>query len=109
MKYTPINFELKDGRICKIREIQVKDAAETVEYLKTVMGESDFLYSYPEEITMSAEEEEKIIKGFNESDNILMLVVEMGGRLIANGTLTRLNKKKMCHRGNVAVSVLKEL
>ena len=47
MKYTPINFELKDGRICKIREIQVKDAAETVEYLKTVMGESDFLYSYP--------------------------------------------------------------
>lgn len=48
MKYTPENFELKDGRICKIREIQVKDAAETVEYLKIVMGESDFLYSYPE-------------------------------------------------------------
>ena len=108
MKYTPINFELKDGRICKIREIQVKDAAETIEYLKTVMGESDFLYSYLEEITMSAEEEEKIIKGFNESDNTLMLVVEMDGRLIANGTITRLSKKKMCHRGNVAVSVLKE-
>ena len=60
MKYTPVSFELKDGRICQIREIQVKDAAETVEYLKTIMGESDFLYSYPEEITMSAEEEEKI-------------------------------------------------
>ena len=57
---------------------------------------------------ISAEEEEKIIKGFNESDNTLMLVVEMDGRLIANGTLTRLSKKKMCHRGNVAVSVLKE-
>ena len=37
MKYTPEKFELKDGRICEIREIQVKDAAETVEYLKTVM------------------------------------------------------------------------
>ena len=57
---------------------------------------------------ISAEEEEKIIKGFNESDNTLMLVVEMDGRLIANGTITRLSKKKMCHRGNVAVSVLKE-
>lgn len=108
MKYIPENFELKDGRICKIREIQVKDAAETVEYLKTVMGESDFLYSYPEEITMSAEEEAKMIKGFNESDNTLMLVVEMDGRLIGNGMITRLTKKKMCHRGNVAVSVLKE-
>ena len=37
-----------------------------------------------------------------------MLVVEMDGRLIANGTIARLSKKKMCHRGNVAVSVLKE-
>ena len=57
---------------------------------------------------ISAEEEEKIIKGFNESDNTIMLVVEMDGRLIANGTIARLSKKKMCHRGNVAVSVLKE-
>ncbi|MDO5062054.1 MAG: GNAT family N-acetyltransferase [Peptostreptococcaceae bacterium] len=108
MKYTPEIFELKDGRICKIREIEEKDAAETVEYLKTVMGESDFLYSYPEEITMSAEEEAKMIKGFNESDSTLMLVVKMDGRLIANAMITRLTKKKMCHRGNVAVSVLKE-
>ena len=108
MKFTAENFELKDGRICKIREIQVKDAAETVEYLKTIMGESDFLNSYPEEITMSAEDEAKMIKAFNDSDDILMLVVEMDGRLIANGTLTRLRKKKMRHRGNVAVAVLKE-
>lgn len=108
MKYTPENFELKDGRICKIREIQVKDAAETVDYLKTVMGESDFFYSYPEEIIITAEEEEKMIKGFNESDNTLMLVVEMNGRLIANAMITRFRKKKMRHRGNVAVSVLKE-
>ena len=46
MKYTPVNFEMKDGRTCQIREIQVKDAAETIEYLKIVMGESNFLYSY---------------------------------------------------------------
>lgn len=108
MKYTPENFELKDGRICKIREIQVEDAAEMVEYLKTIMGESDFLNSYPEEITMSAEEEAKMIRGFNQSDNTLMLVVEMDGRLIANGTITRFRKMKMRHRGNVAVAVLKE-
>ncbi len=108
MKYTPEKFEIKDGRICKIREIQVKDAAETVEYFKTIMGESDFLSSYPEEITLTADEEAKMIKGFNESDHTLMLVVESDGRLIANGTITRLTKKKMCHRGNVAVSVLKE-
>lgn len=46
MKYIPVSFEMKDGRLCQIREIQVKDAAETIEYLKTVMGKSNFLYSY---------------------------------------------------------------
>ena len=65
MKYTPVSFEMKDGRICRIREIQVKDSAETIEYLKTVMGESKFLYSYPEEITLTVEQEEKMIKNFN--------------------------------------------
>lgn len=75
MKFTPENFELKDGRMCTIREIQVKDAEETVEYLKTVSGESDFLNAYPEEISISAEEEAKLIKGFNESDDTLMLVL----------------------------------
>lgn len=88
--------------MCTIREIQVKDAEETVEYLKTVSGESDFLNSYPEEIRFN------LIKGFNESDDTLMLVVELDGRLIANGTITRFRRKKMRHRGNVALAVLKE-
>jgi len=108
MKYIPVSFELKDGRISIIREIEVKDAAETVEYLKTVMGESDFLYSYPEEITLTVDKEEKMIKGFNESEDILMLVAEMDGKLIANGQVSRSKKRKMRHRGNVAVTVLKE-
>ncbi len=108
MKYTPKKFELKDGRICLIREIEVKDAANTVEYLKIVMGESDFLYSYPEEITLTVEQEERMIKGFNESEDILMLVAELDGRLIANAQISRSKKRKMCHRGNVAVTVMKE-
>lgn len=108
MKFVPEEFKLKDGRVCKIREIRVDDAANMVSYLKTVMGESDFMNSYPDEITMTSEEEEKMIKGFNKSDTTLMLVVEMEGRLIASGTIIRLSKSKMRHRGNVAVSVLKE-
>lgn len=108
MKYTPLNFEMKDGRICRIREIQVKDAAETIEYLKTVMGESNFLYSYPEEITLTVEQEEKMIKNFNESGDILMIIAEFDGRLIASAQISRFKKMKMRHRGNVAVTVLKE-
>lgn len=108
MKFVPEEFKLKDDRVCKIREIHVDDAAKMVSYLKTVMGETDFMNSYPDEITMTTEEEEKMIKGFNESDSTLMIVVEMEGRLIASGTIIRLSKKKMRHRGNVAVAVLKE-
>lgn len=92
MKYIPVSFEMKDGRICRIREIQVKDAAETIEYLKTVMGESNFLYSYPEEITLTVEQEEKMIKEFNESEDILMIIAEFDGRLIASAQISRFKK-----------------
>ena len=108
MKYTPVSFELKDGRICQIREIQVKDSSETIEYLKTVMGESNFLYSYPEEITLTVEQEEKMIKSFNESEDILMIIAEFDGRLIASAQISRSKKMKMRHRGNVAITVLEE-
>ena len=108
MKFKPEKFKLKDGRICDIREIHVNDAKDMVEYLKIVNGESDFMNSYPDEITMTAEEEEKMILGFNKSDTTLMLVVEMEGWIIASGTIMRLGKIKMRHRGNVAVAVLKE-
>lgn len=37
-----------------------------------------------------------------------MLVVEMEGRIIASGTIIRLAKRKMRHRGNVALAVLNE-
>lgn len=94
MKYTPVSFELKDGRICQIREIQVKDAAETIEYLKIVMGESNFLYSYPEEITLTVEQEEKMIKNFNESEDILMIIAEFDGRLIASAQISRSKKNE---------------
>lgn len=108
MKFITEKFKVKDGRICNIREIEVRDAKETVEYLKTLMGESDFLNSYPEEITISYKEEEKMIKKFNESDDILHLVVEMDKKLIASATLIRLSKMKMRHRGNIALAVLQE-
>ena len=108
MKFNAEKFKLKDGRMCEIREIHVNDAKDMVEYLKIVNGESDFMNSYPEEITMTTEEEEKMIKGINKSETTLMLVVEMDGKIIASGTIMRLGKIKMRHRGNVAVAVLKE-
>lgn len=108
MKFKAEKFKLKDGRMCEIREIHVNDAKDMVEYLKIVNGESDFMNSYPEEINLSVEEEEKMIESFNKSDSTLMLVVEMDRRIIASGTIIRLSKKKMRHRGNVAVAVFKE-
>ncbi len=36
MKFKPVIFKLKDGRMCKIREIQVNDAADMVEIEKYI-------------------------------------------------------------------------
>ncbi|WP_230204170.1 hypothetical protein [Peptoniphilus phoceensis] len=59
---------------------------------KTVMGESNFLYYYPEEITLNVEQEKKTIKEFNESEDILMNIAEIDGRLIASAQISRSKK-----------------
>ncbi|WP_222859612.1 hypothetical protein [Peptoniphilus phoceensis] len=56
------------------------------------MGESNFLYYYPEEITLNVEQEKKTIKEFNESEDILMNIAEIDGRLIASAQISRSKK-----------------
>ncbi len=58
------------------------------------MGESNFLYYYPEEITLNVEQEKKTIKEFNESEDILMNIAEIDGRLIASAQISRSKKWK---------------
>ena len=92
----------------KIREIEVEDYKELLDFMKKVKGETNFLLGYPNEIKMSYEDEKEHIKKVKSSETSNYFVVMKNSKIIGcigfNGNTTR----KMKHYGTIGISVLKE-
>ena len=92
----------------KIREIEVEDYKELLDFMKKVKGETNFLRGYPNEIKMSYEDEKEYIKKVKSSETSNYFVVIKNNKMIGcigfNGNTAR----KMKHYGTIGISVLKE-
>jgi len=92
----------------KIREIEVEDYKELLDFMKKVKGETNFLLGYPNEIKMSYEDEKEHIKKVKSSETSNYFVVMKNNKMIGcigfNGNTAR----KMKHYGTIGISVLKE-
>ena len=92
----------------KIREIEVEDYKELLDFMKKVKGETNFLLGYPNEIKMSYEDEKEYIKKVKSSETSNYFVVMKNNKMIGcigfNGNTAR----KMKHYGTIGISVLKE-
>ena len=92
----------------KIREIEVEDYKELLDFMKKVKGETNFLRGYPNEIKMSYEDEKEHIKKVKSSETSNYFVVMKNNKMIGcigfNGNTAR----KMKHYGTIGISVLKE-
>ena len=62
----------------------MEDAVELLAYMKTVTGETEYLMRYPEEYTMTAQDEAKILSGLADSQTSLMICCEVDGKLMGN-------------------------
>ena len=83
------------------------DAAAMIEFFRQVGAESDNLSFGAEGLPIAPEAEAEYISGFQHSKDGVMLVARLQGRIIGNASLNRL-PRRMSHRGEVAVCVLKE-
>lgn len=102
-------FELKDGRNALIRSPKEADVQEIMEYLKVIAGETKFLLRYPDEWELITEEEEKNwIDRMNRSDNEVMLVCLVDGKIAGNCTLSWRPLRKLRHRASIGVALKKE-
>jgi len=92
----------------KIREIEVEDYKELLDFMKKVKGETNFLLGYPDEIKLSYEDEKEHIKKVKTSETSNYFVVMKNNKMIGcigfNGNTAR----KMKHYGTIGISVLKE-
>ena len=104
-----IAFTLKDGRKALLRSPRDEDVRGMLDYLYQSAGETEFIMAYPDERAgMTVEEEENLLRGVIESPGRIMMVCEVNGELAGNCGLHVNNKRKVRHRGGVAIALYKK-
>jgi len=103
------NLELKNWEILEIDEAKPEDAAEIIDYLKIVGGESDNLLFGSEGLPITIEAEEKMLSKIREDERTLMLVGRIDGKIATLSNLGGVGtRERIQHRASMALSVKKE-
>ena len=89
-----------------IERAKPSDAAALLDYLKCIGGETDNLTFGSDGIPFSIEAETMFLTQIENSCNEIMLVAKDGDKIVGNASLSRLSRR-MNHRGDLSVSVLK--
>lgn len=99
-------MELKDGRICTMRNARVGDAEKLIRYLKVTAGETPYLLREPGEILITPERERNFIRKMQEEERELMMIAEVDGEHIGNCSLDSYGSCGRCrHRCSVAIAL----
>lgn len=109
MKYYRELF-LKDGRICILRNSTAEDAEEILSLMRNISRESENLLRYPEEwANITNEDEARFLRDLECSDDAIMLVAVIDGRIVGSAGLNPISRLEKCrHRADIGMSIRKE-
>jgi len=111
MKVEPREVILKDGRKCILRNATGADAEGMLNYLRTSGGETEFILRYPDEVDRdyTVESEAKVLDGFLENPECVMMVAVVDGKIAGNAAISgSKRKRKTAHRGAFAIALMKD-
>lgn len=91
-----------------LRKAEISDAAQLIEYLNIIGGESDFLTFGPGDFGRSVEAEAEFIENALKRKNALFLVAVANGKIIGNLNFSGGSRERTSHTGEFGVSVLKD-
>ena len=102
-------IRLKNGSICHLRSATAQDGQAVMENFNTTHAETDFLLSYPEENSFTAQEESAFLARKAESMNEVELLAIVDGRVAGTAVIESLGSKyKVRHRAEFGISILRE-
>lgn len=108
MRIATDSFIMKDGTQAILRSPESNDADKMLDFLRRTSVESDFLIRYPEEITMTEENERVFLSNMAESENEFMLNAVLGDKVIGNVSISRIaTMQKIRHRASLGIAVRK--
>ena len=97
---------LKDGRTCTLRNGTAEDGQALLDIFNLTHAQTDYLLTYPEESTHTAQQEADYLEQKTESADEIELLAELGGEVVGTagiGCVAR--KEKTRHRAEFGISV----
>ncbi len=105
MKYRKL-IKLKDGRECCLRSAAEDDGQAVLDIYILTHEQTDYLLSYPDESTVTAEQESRYLKAKAESENEVEILAEIDGAVAGIAGLDAVGKReKLRHRVDFGVSI----
>lgn len=106
MKLTEKTSILKDGTSCTLRSPGAEDAEAMLDYMKETSRETYFLLRYPEELTLTQEQEKRWLQRVLDSKKEVMINAVIEGELAGNASVYGIRESvKMGHRAGFAIAV----
>lgn len=105
MEYREI-IVLKDGRTCVLRQGTAQDAEGVLHNFVLNHAQTDYLTTYPDEVTFTVEQEEKYLQGKADSPDEVELVAEVDGLIVGQAGIARVGRAdKVKHRATFGISI----
>ena len=102
-------INLKDGRICTLRSVEIRDAESMIEYLRMVSSETPFLLRNGDEVTYTVEAEEELLENKRNNPREIMMVAQVEGTIAGNcGIVSIGSLRRVYHRCGFAIALKKD-
>lgn len=99
-------IQLKDGRECILRNGNELDGQVALANFILTHEQTDYLLTYPDESTMTADDEAKYLKSKTESDNEIEILAEVEGAVVGLAGIEAIgDKDKIRHRADLGISI----
>ena len=99
---------LKDGRTCTLRSGTVEDGQALLDIFHLTHAQTDYLLTYPEESSHTAQQEADYLKQKAESADGIEILAELDGMIVGTAGIDCVaRKEKTRHRAEFGISVEK--
>ncbi len=100
---------LKNGMECRLRNGTENDGQAVLDVFNLTHGETDYLLSYPDENSFTAEQESQFLKEKTESKNEIEIVAEVNGKIAGSAEINAIGSScKVRHRAEFGINIAKE-
>ena len=102
-------IRLKSGKECILQNGSEQDGSDLLSIFLLTHEQTDYLASYPDESTMTEEDEAAFLKEKTLSPDEIEILARVDGKVVASAGIWRIGKKdKVRHRAEFGISVSKD-